>query len=155
MVRPPAAFFEWLRTPHHPALVCEYPSQPVCDFGVVRFQLVGPSYDLANDVPQSAAVYGRRKLAGEEAMRPSGAEHLIFRTSWVFAARGKNFFRTVLRLARERKELKFVADQFGAPTWGRLVAKVTAFALQQDLARRPNGGFESGMFHLTASSETS
>ena len=87
-------------------------------------------------------------------MRASGAEHLIFRTSWVFAARGKNFLKTILRLAGEREELRVVADQFGAPTWARLIAEVTALALQQDLARRKNGGFESGTFNLTAAGGT-
>lgn len=72
----------------------------------------------------------------------------------MFAARGKNFLRTILRLAGEHEELRVVADQFGAPTWARLVAEVTAFALQQDLARRRNGGFESGTFQLTAAGET-
>ena len=107
------------------------------------------------DAPKPASVYGRSKLAGEKAIRASGADHLIFRTSWVFAARGKNFLKTILRLAAEREELRIVADQFGAPTWARLVADVTALALQQDLARLKNGKFESGIFNLTAAGETS
>lgn len=107
------------------------------------------------DAPSPSGAYGRSKLAGEEAVRASGADHLIFRTSWVFAARGKNFLRTILRLAGEREELRVVADQYGAPTWARLIAEVTALALQQDLARRKNGGFESGIFNLTAAGETS
>jgi dTDP-4-dehydrorhamnose reductase len=107
------------------------------------------------DAPNPASAYGRSKLAGEEAVRAAGADHLIFRTSWVFAARGKNFLKTILRLAGEREELRIVADQFGAPTWARLIAEVTALALQQDLARRKNGGFESGTFNLTAAGETS
>ena len=107
------------------------------------------------DAPNPASAYGRSKLAGEEAVRDAGADHLIFRTSWVYAARGKNFLRTILRLAGEREELRIVADQFGAPTWARLIAEVTALALQQDLARRKQGGFESGTFNLTAAGETS
>ena len=107
------------------------------------------------DAPNPASAYGRSKLAGEEAVRDAGADHLIFRTSWVYAARGKNFLRTILRLAGERDELRIVADQFGAPTWARLIAEVTALALQQDLARRKLGGFESGTFNLTAAGETS
>ncbi|MGH8751213.1 MAG: dTDP-4-dehydrorhamnose reductase, partial [Burkholderiales bacterium] len=107
------------------------------------------------DALNPASVYGRSKQAGEEAVRASGADHLIFRTSWVFAARGKNFLRTILRLAGEREELRIVADQFGAPTWARLVAEVTALALQQDFVRRKNKEFESGTFNLTAAGETS
>jgi dTDP-4-dehydrorhamnose reductase len=80
---------------------------------------------------------------------------LIFRTSWVYAARGKNFLQTILRRAGEREELRIVADQIGAPTWARLIAEVTALVLQQDLVRRKNGGFESGTFNLTAAGETS
>jgi dTDP-4-dehydrorhamnose reductase len=107
------------------------------------------------DAPNPVGVYGRSKLAGEEAVHAAGADHLIFRTSWVYAARGKNFLRTILRLAGEREELRIVADQFGAPTWARLIAEATALALQQDLARRKSGGFESGTFNLTAAGETS
>jgi len=110
---------------------------------------------LEEDPPRPASSYGRSKLAGEEAVRASGADHLILRTSWVFAARGKNFLKTILRLAGEREELRVVADQFGAPTWARLAAEVTALALQQDLTRRKNNRFESGTFHLTAAGETS
>jgi len=107
------------------------------------------------DAPNPGSAYGRSKLAGEEAVRDAGADHLIFRTSWVFAARGKNFLRTILRLAGEREELRIVADQFGAPTWARLIAEVTALALQQDIARRKRGDFASGTFNLTAAGETS
>ena len=107
------------------------------------------------NAPNPVSVYGRSKLVGDEAVRASGADHLIFRTSWVFAARGTNFLKTILRLAGEREELRVVADQFGAPTWARLIAEVTALALQQDLARRKNGGFEGGTFNLTAAGETS
>jgi len=107
------------------------------------------------DAPNPASAYGRSKLAGEEAVRSAGADHSIFRTSWVYAARGKNFLRTILRLAGEREELRIVADQFGAPTWARLIAEATALALQQDLARRKQGEFESGTFNLTAAGETS
>ena len=107
------------------------------------------------DTPNPRSVYGRSKLAGEQAVRAAGADHLIFRTSWVYAARGKNFLRTILRLSGEREELRIVADQFGAPTWSRLIAEVTALALQQDLARRKTGAFDSGTFNLTAAGKTS
>jgi dTDP-4-dehydrorhamnose reductase len=107
------------------------------------------------NAPYPINVYGRSKLAGDEAVRASGADYLIFRTSWVFAARGKNFLTTILRLAGEREELRIVADQFGAPTWARLVADVTVLALQQDLARRKSSRFDSGTFNLTAAGETS
>ena len=107
-----------------------------------------------DDVPAPVSAYGRSKLAGEEAVRASGANYLIFRTSWVYAARGKNFLLTMLRLAAEREELRVVADQFGAPTWARLAAEVTAQALARDLPRVKVGGFDSGLFHLTAAGET-
>ena len=110
---------------------------------------------VEDDPPNPVSGYGRSKLAGEQAIASSGAPHLIFRTSWVYAARGNNFLKTILRLAREREELRIVSDQVGAPTWARLIADVTALALQQDLALRSNGQFESGIFHLTASGETS
>lgn len=101
--------------------------------------------------------YGRTKLAGEEAIRAAGIPHLIFRTAWVYSTRGTNFVRTILRLARERDELRIVADQAGAPTWSREIAAATAAILgkftqgsngQRDLER------VSGTYHMTASGET-
>ncbi len=97
-------------------------------------------------------VYGKTKLAGEEAVQDSGAAHIILRTSWVYGARGKNFLLTMLRLAREREELKIVADQIGAPTWSRMIAEVTS----QILSRRIGHWRElAGLYHLSAGGSTS
>lgn len=101
------------------------------------------------------STYGRTKLAGERAVRESGCDHLIFRTSWVYAAHGKNFLLTMLRLAAEREQLRVVADQAGAPTAARLIAESTVQILRQDIARRRLQRFESGLFHLTAAGKTS
>lgn len=97
------------------------------------------------------SVYGRSKLAGEESIRASGCRHLIFRTSWVYAARGGNFARTMLRLAAERERLSVIADQHGAPTGAELIADVSAHALRAECADRALGG----TYHLAAGGETS
>ena len=97
------------------------------------------------------SVYGASKLAGEDAIRASGCTHLIFRTSWVYAARGGNFAKTMLRLAGEREKLTIVADQIGAPTGAELIADVTVQALPQLLADAAKGG----TYHLAASGATS
>ena len=110
---------------------------------------------VETDPTNPLGAYGRSKLAGEEGIRASGCDHLIFRTSWVYAARGANFLRTILRLAAEREELRIVMDQVGAPTWARLIAEATALALRQALAERRHGRFESGLFHLACAGETS
>ncbi|MBS4095631.1 MAG: dTDP-4-dehydrorhamnose reductase [Sulfuricella sp.] len=97
-------------------------------------------------------VYGRTKLAGEDAVRAVGVPHLILRTSWVYGVRGKNFLLTILRLAKDRDELKIVADQIGAPTWSRLIAETTA----QIVAQRVKGLQElSGIYNFTAAGNTS
>ncbi len=83
------------------------------------------------DSPNPQSMYGRSKLAGELAIRASGAKHLILRTSWVYGVHGGNFMKTMLRLGRERDELRVVADQFGAPTWARDLATTTATLLQK------------------------
>ena len=96
-------------------------------------------------------MYGRTKLEGEEAIRGSGCTHLILRTSWVFAARGGNFAKTMLRLAAEREELKVIDDQVGAPTGADLLADVTAHALVR-VQHEPALG---GLYHCVAAGETS
>jgi len=101
--------------------------------------------------------YGRTKLAGEEAIRNSGASHLIFRTSWVYATRGRNFLLTILRLATEREELKIVGDQIGAPTCAADIASATARILANIYGRNGDArAFSevSGTYHMTASGET-
>lgn len=96
------------------------------------------------------SVYGRTKLEGEEAIRASGAKHLIFRTSWVYAARGGNFAKTMLKLAKERDRLTVINDQFGAPTGAELLADITAHALRAGL-QQP---LLSGTYHAVADGET-
>jgi dTDP-4-dehydrorhamnose reductase len=101
--------------------------------------------------PAPLSVYGRSKLAGEQAIRAAGARHLILRTSWVYAARGGNFARTMLKLAAEREELKVIDDQVGAPTGADLLADVTAHTLRS-LMQQPG---LSGTYHCVAGGETS
>ena len=96
-------------------------------------------------------VYGQSKLAGETAIQAAGCQHLIFRTSWVYAARGNNFAKTMLKLAQERDSLKVIDDQIGAPTGADLLADVSAHAIRTAL-QRPE---VSGLYHLTASGQTS
>ena len=96
-------------------------------------------------------VYGQTKLAGEAAIRASGCRHLILRTSWVYAARGANFARTMLRLAAERDTLDVVDDQVGAPTGAELLADITAHAMRS-LQSNPDLG---GTYHAAAAGETS
>ncbi|MGH8042324.1 MAG: dTDP-4-dehydrorhamnose reductase [Rudaea sp.] len=109
-----------------------------------------------SDATGPLSVYGRTKLAGEYALRESGCDHLIFRTAWIYAARGNNFLRTMLRLARERDELRIVADQHGAPTSARLIADATTVSLARLLARRTGErGKLHGTYHLCAAGECS
>jgi dTDP-4-dehydrorhamnose reductase len=83
------------------------------------------------DEPNPLNVYGKSKLAGERAIQAVGGSFCTFRTSWIYGARGQNFLLTILRLAQSRDELRIVDDQFGAPTWSRTIAEVTATVLQQ------------------------
>ena len=100
-----------------------------------------------DDATAPLGVYGASKLAGEDAIRASGARHAILRTAWVYAAHGKNFLRTMLRLAGERDELRVVADQVGAPTPAAWIADATADVLR-------GGASASGTWHLVADGET-
>ena len=120
-------------------------------------------YDGSKSGPYSEAdataplsVYGRTKLDGDQAILASGCAHIILRTTWVYDIRGKNFLRTVLRLAQEKEELRMVGDQFGAPTWARGLAESTTIILAKSLERRAaSGAWSSGLFHLTAAGRTS
>ncbi|MCC1495741.1 dTDP-4-dehydrorhamnose reductase [Alcanivorax sp. 1008] len=111
-------------------------------------------FDGSGDAPYSEDapvapinIYGQTKLAGEKAIQKSGCRYLIFRTSWVYAAQGNNFMKTMLQLGKTRAELNVVCDQIGAPTPARLVAEITALSLSRQLA--------SGIYHLSASGHTS
>ena len=95
------------------------------------------------------SVYGRTKLEGEQAIVQSAAAHLILRTSWVYAARGGNFAKTMLRLGQERDRLTVIDDQWGAPTGAELLADVTAHAIRH-LQQRPQ---DAGLYHLVAGGE--
>ena len=103
-----------------------------------------------DDATGPLSVYGASKLAGEQAIAASGCAHLILRTSWVYAARGGNFAKTMLRLGAERERLTVIDDQWGAPTGAELIADVSAHAARQVLARPQDGG----LYHLAAAGAT-
>lgn len=105
------------------------------------------AYD-EDDHPVPLNDYGKSKLAGEEAVQAAGEKYLILRTSWVYGLRGKNFLNTMLQLLEQNKELKVVNDQFGSPTWSRLIAEATAQILVQD---HPY----AGVYNLSCSGKTS
>ena len=107
---------------------------------------------LETDAPKPLGVYGVTKLAGEQAIMQVGCPYLIFRTTWVYGNRGKNFLLTILRLAAERSEIKIVADQFGAPTWSRSIAEATAQILVQCQHDWPG---RQGLYNLSAAGKTS
>jgi dTDP-4-dehydrorhamnose reductase len=104
-----------------------------------------------NDATGPLSVYGRTKLEGEQLVAANCPRHLIFRTSWVYAARGGNFAKTMLRMAKERDRLTVIDDQFGAPTGAELLADVTAHAIRATLQDEK----KTGLYHLVASGETS
>jgi dTDP-4-dehydrorhamnose reductase len=144
----------------------EAPGLMAAEAKLLGAAMVHYSTDYVFDGSQAAArveddatgplnVYGASKLAGEQAIAAAGIPHLIFRTSWVYGMRGKNFLLTMLRLAKERDELRVVDDQHGAPTWSRTIADTTALVLSQAHA----GGGEwwrqnSGVYHLSSQGQT-
>ena len=105
-----------------------------------------------DDAPNPLGVYGRSKLAGEQAIAAVGAEHLILRTSWVYSRHGRNFLLTMQRLLQEKPELRVVADQIGAPTWAGTIAASTRQLIERWQAGQAG---EWGTYHLTAQGETS
>jgi len=117
---------------------------------------------VETDATGPVSVYGASKLAGEQALVESGAPYMIFRTSWVYGARGKNFLLTILKLARERDSLRIVADQHGAPTWSRDLSEMTAHVIRycEDACSHANteiaNGLSSlcGIYHAAGSGET-
>ena len=113
------------------------------------------------DKPNPLSAYGRTKLAGDDAVRDVGGAYLIFRTSWVYGARGKNFLLTMTKLAAEREEIKVVDDQIGAPTWSRSLAEVTAQVIAQRTTKAQQGNTADafadirGTYNLTSGGRTS
>ena len=134
--------------------------------GVIHFSTdyvfdgIGSAPYRETDATGPTSVYGTSKLAGEKALAESGAGHLIFRTSWVYGARGKNFLLTILKLARERETLRVVADQHGAPTWSRDLAKMTAEVIGQCEAKAQGKDLAEvladvgGVYHAAGAGET-
>lgn len=117
------------------------------------FDGVKQTYYTEGDIPNPQSVYGKSKLAGEQALRLSTEQHLILRTCWVFGSHGANFAKTMLKLAAERGTLNVVADQFGAPTSAALIADVTAQIIGQ-YQRSSGNHFPYGLYHLAAAGET-
>ena len=114
-----------------------------------------PNPYTEDDATNPLNVYGRSKLAGEQAIAESGCAHIILRTSWVYDTRGQNFLRRVLRLAREKHELRMVSDQQGAPTWARAIAEATSAMVAELIAAKASGPKagtwpRTGIYHLTA-----
>jgi len=105
-----------------------------------------------DDTPNPLSVYGRSKLAGEEAIREAGGQHLILRTSWVYCNAGRNFLLTMQRLLQEKTHLRVVADQIGAPTWAGTIADSTAKLIERWQAGQCGAW---GTYHLTAQGQTS
>jgi dTDP-4-dehydrorhamnose reductase len=113
---------------------------------------------VEDDLPNPQNLYGKTKVAGEQAIAACAIPHLIFRTAWVYDRQGRNFLLTVLHLATQREELRIVQDQVGAPTWSRDIAMATAQIIRQACEQRHFRGFFdefSGIYHMTAAGETS
>ena len=141
----PAQIGAWAA--QHGALVVHYSTDYVFDGR-------GDRPYREEDPTGALGVYGRSKLEGEIALRASGCDHLLLRTAWVYGARGANFLRTMLRLARDRDRLTVVDDQHGAPTSSRLVAATTAAMLARWLALGGAHANLSGTYHVAASGST-
>jgi dTDP-4-dehydrorhamnose reductase len=113
---------------------------------------------LEDDEPHPLNIYGESKLAGERILKACGVPFLLFRTSWVYATHGRNFMLTILRAATVKEELRIVNDQFGAPTWSRMIAAAT-FAALAKIYREPGNGSQfatlQGVYHLSAAGKTS
>ncbi|WP_438820204.1 dTDP-4-dehydrorhamnose reductase [Burkholderia contaminans] len=139
----PGVMAEWAAA--HGATIVHYSTDYV-------FSGSGTTPYRESDQADPQSVYGLTKWEGEQAVRRSGGRHLILRTSWVVGAHGANFLKTILRLAREREQLKIVADQVGAPTSAALIADVTALLLARH-GQQPDA-FDYGTYHLAAGGET-
>ena len=110
---------------------------------------------VESDAVDPQSVYGKSKLAGEQAIAASGATALVLRTCWVAGAHGGNFAKTMLKLGRERDSLRVIADQFGAPTTAALIADVTAQIVARHWLAGDRAAFAAGIYHLAAAGETS
>ncbi len=134
--------------------------------GVIHFSTdyvfdgTGTAPYTETDPTNPVSVYGASKLAGEQALAHTGAAHMIFRTSWVYGARGKNFLLTILKLAREREHLRIVGDQHGAPTWSRDLAQMTAHVIGKIEATAAGQNLttalaeNNGIYHAAGAGET-
>jgi len=114
---------------------------------------------LESDLPSPNSVYGETKLQGDQAIEKSGVSHLIFRTGWVYSKSGKSFLRTILELAKEKKELRVVNDQIGTPTWCQSIAEATCKSIKNILEKREGSLSKtaasiSGVYHMTCQGET-
>jgi len=107
------------------------------------------------DKPNPQTIYGKSKLEGEKLIAKSGCKHIIFRTSWLYSIRGKNFLNTIIRLAKNQNELRIVSDQVGAPTSAELVANISALCIYRICQKKLESREFSGIYHLTASGSTS